>query len=134
RARSPRHLVLVAAATPRHRRRAFLVDHDVHLADRANVAVLVVDLRDRPGARRRQLDRRLVGHHLDERLVELDLVADLDLPRDDLALDDAFADIRHVEVEAHLTTPGLFGSRPARDRRWAGTRARASRGTACRSR
>src|SRR5262249_10492402 len=43
---------------------AFLVDHDEHLADRADVAVLEVDLRDRAGARRRQLDGRLVGHHL----------------------------------------------------------------------
>src|SRR6185369_16500260 len=52
-------------------------------------------------ARGGQLDGGLVGHHLDDGLVELDLVALFDLPPDDLALDDTFADIRHVEVERH---------------------------------
>src|SRR5205823_3493294 len=80
---------------------AVLLDDHEHLADGTDVAVLEVDLADRPGARRRQLDGRLVGHHLDERLVELDLVAHLDLPRDDLALDDTLTDIRHVEIERH---------------------------------
>src|SRR4029079_4498791 len=77
------------------------LDHDEHLADRANLAVLVIDLLDHARARRGQLDGGLVGHHLDDRLVELDGVALLDLPAHDLTLDDTFADIRHVEVERH---------------------------------
>jgi hypothetical protein len=85
----------------RRGRRVAVVDDDEDLADRDDVAVLVVDLGDRAGARGGELDGGLIGHHLDEGLVELDGVTDLDLPTDDLALDNTFADIGHVEVERH---------------------------------
>ena len=95
------------------------------------------DLRDRARARRRDLDRGLVGHDLDHRLVLCDGVARLDQPADDLALDDAFADVGQLELERHATslrTARSARSPARRDRATAGTRARACTGTACRSR
>ena len=81
------------------------------LPDRADLAFGEHALRDAPGARRRDLDRRLVGHDLDHRLVLVDDVAFLDEPADDLALDDAFADVGQVElVDHHEPQPDLRGS------------------------
>src|SRR5262249_19163449 len=65
---------------------AFFLDHDEHLADRANLAVLEIDRFDHARAWARQLDGGLIGHHFDDRLVELDAIAFLDLPGDDLTL------------------------------------------------
>ena len=47
--------------------------------------------------RRGDLDRRLVGHHVGQHLVLDDLVADLDVPFDDLGLGDAFADVGQLD-------------------------------------
>jgi hypothetical protein len=52
-----------------------------------------------PGAGRGNGDRGLVGHELDDALVLLDRVAGLDQPLDDLSLDDAFPEIRKLELE-----------------------------------
>ena len=52
---------------------------------------------DAPGERRRDLDRGLRGLHLDERLVQRDLVAGRDQPRDDLALLQTLAEVGHRE-------------------------------------
>jgi hypothetical protein len=43
---------------------------------------------------------RLVGHHVGKLLVFLDLVADLDVPGDDLGLGNAFADVGQLEFVA----------------------------------
>src|SRR6185437_4830984 len=68
---------------------------------------------DAPGNRRGHLHGRLLGHHLDERIVLRDRVARLHAPGDDLRIDGALAEIRQFEnVAAHgvlarrwLTTP-----------------------------
>ena len=46
-----------------------LADHHDHRSDAGDVSLLDEDLEHRPGARRGDLDRRLVGLHLDERLI-----------------------------------------------------------------
>ena len=57
---------------------------------------------DLAGDRRGHLDRRLVGHHVDERRVFLDDVADAHVPGDDLGFGGAFADVGQFEnVLAH---------------------------------
>ena len=56
---------------------------------------------DRAGERRRDLDRRLRGLHLDERLVERDEVPFTDQPLDDPALLEALAEVRHHEDAFH---------------------------------
>ena len=62
----------------------------VHLHEVAGVAVQLHD-RARVGAR--QLDGRLRRLDVDERLVQRDDVAHVDLPGDDLGLDETFADV-----------------------------------------
>ena len=69
----------------------------------------LTDLRDRPlgrdvlrdlaRERRRDLDRGLVRHHLDERLVRLHGVAGLLEPTDDLAFDDTLTDRGQLELD-----------------------------------
>ena len=76
-----------SATCERHQRRA----------DRDRVAHRAVQRRDAAGERRRDLDRRLRRLHLDERLVQRDLVAGGDQPRDDLALLQPLAQVRHGE-------------------------------------
>jgi hypothetical protein len=72
-------------------------------ADRRHLAGLAMDRGHLAGYRRGHLDRRLVGHHVDQVLVLGDDVADLDVPGDDLGLGGAFADIGKLEdVVAHL--------------------------------
>ena len=52
------------------------------------------------------LDRRLVGHHVGDRLVFLDPIPDLDVPADDLGFRYAFADVRQLECkESHALNP-----------------------------
>ena len=54
----------------------------------------------RAGHRRGHFHRRLVGHHVDQRLVLRDPVADRDVPGDDLGLGRAFADIGQLEDDS----------------------------------
>ena len=89
---------------------AFGLDLHQHRADRDLVADLAGQLDHLARDRAFHLDRRLVGHHVGELLVLLDLVADLDVPGDDLGLGDAFADVGQLElVDAHAS-PGPSSS------------------------
>ena len=83
------------------RRGAVLADHDQHGPDRHDLALGHEDARDLPGRRRRNLDRRLVGLHLDERVVLGDLLALGDEPARDLALGQALAEIGELELVRH---------------------------------
>ena len=76
------------------------LDHHQRGTDRHLVADLTREFDDGAGDGQFHLDRRLVGHHVGELLVFLDAVADLDVPRDDLGLGNAFADIGELEREA----------------------------------
>ena len=76
------------------------LDLDQHRADGDLVTDLASQLDHLAGNRAFHLDRRLVGHHVGDLLVFGDHVADLDVPRDDLRLGDAFADVRQLEGEA----------------------------------
>ena len=78
---------------------AFGLDHRERRADRHHVADFAREFDDDPRNRRFHLDGRLVGHHVGELLILLDRVADLDVPRDDLGLGNAFADIGQAEFE-----------------------------------
>src|SRR5262249_38308746 len=78
-----------------------LFDHDQHLADCADLPLGHHDLRDAAGLGRRDLDGRLVSHDLDHRLIHLDHVALGDLPLHHFPLDDAFSDVRELELEGH---------------------------------
>ena len=90
--------------------------------------------------RRLHLDRRLVGHHVGELLVLLDAVADRDVPRDDLGLGNALADVRQLEGEAapscvESTSFMIFLSAlPIRHRAAGNTPIPGCAGRACRSR
>src|SRR5439155_2710636 len=77
----------VLRALETHQRRAY-VDDILRLAE---------ELLDASGLRRWNLDDRLVGLHRDERLVDTDFVALLDMPLDDLRLLHAFAEIGQLE-------------------------------------
>ena len=58
---------------------------------------------------RRDFDRRLVGHHVGQLLVFLDLVADLDVPGDDLGLGNAFANVGQLElIGRHYASSTFF--------------------------
>ena len=85
-------------------------------ADRHRLADLGAEPQDLAVDRRRDLDRRLVGHHGGEQLVLAHEVADLDVPFDELGLGDAFADIGQLDdVLAHLTPPSSrVSARPTR--------------------
>jgi hypothetical protein len=76
------------------------LDHHQRRADRHLIADFAGELDHHARHRRFHLDGRLVGHHVGDLLVLLDALADLDVPRDDLGLGDAFADIRQAESEA----------------------------------
>ena len=83
--------------------RAFVtrsLDLDQHAADRDLVADFAGQLDDLARDRRFHFDGGLVGHHVGELLVFLDPVAELDVPRDDLGLGDAFADVGQLEFKA----------------------------------
>ena len=67
-------------------------------ADVDDLAGLGEQRDDRPVVRARELDGRLRRLDVDERLVERDRVADGDLPRDDLGLGQALADVGEVEL------------------------------------
>ena len=82
------------------------VDIDPHQrrADRDDLTDLRTEAGDRAGDGRRQLDGRLVGHHVDDGLVLADDVADGHLPLDDLGLRHPFADVGQLEREVRHRT------------------------------
>ena len=82
-------------------RRTVAADHDQHGADRDDLALGDEDPRDGSASRRRDLDGRLVGRDLDERVVLGDLLALLDEPAGDLALGQALAEVRQLELVGH---------------------------------
>ena len=71
---SPRHGLFGRLRLWRSDCRTVLADDDEHRADRDDLALFHEDARHLSGGRRRDLDRRLVGLDLDERLVLGDLV------------------------------------------------------------
>jgi hypothetical protein len=78
---------------------AFRLDLHQHRSDRHLIAGFTRQTHDGARDRAFHLDRRLVGHHVGDRLVFLDPVADLDVPADNLRLRNAFADVRQLECE-----------------------------------
>ena len=76
-------------------------DHDEHRADRGDLALRDEDARDEARGRRGDLDGRLVGLDLDERLVLGDLVADRDEPARHLALGQPLAQVGQLERVRH---------------------------------
>ena len=78
-----------------------VADHDEHRPDRNDLALRDEDPRDDARGRRRDLDRRLVGLDLDERLVLRDLLALGDEPARDLAFRQALAEVRQLELVGH---------------------------------
>jgi hypothetical protein len=80
-----------------------------HALDRSNFAFFVAELGDGSVDRRRDRHGRLVRHHLDEVLLLLDGVTNGNLPGDDLALGDAFADIGHLEFTNGHGGPSQIG-------------------------
>ena len=101
---SPRLSAAGRRAAARHLglgRGAVAADHDEHGADRDDLALGDEDPGDGAARRRRDLDRRLVGRDLDERRVLGDLLALLDEPAGDLALGQALAEVRQLELVGH---------------------------------
>ena len=84
----------------RHLGLAVGLDHEQHRANRDHIADLASDRRDNTRHRTFDINRRLVGHHVDQVLVFLDPVADLDVPFDDFRLGHAFAHVGHLENES----------------------------------
>jgi hypothetical protein len=76
------------------------LDHHQRSADRHLVANFAREFDDDSRHRRLHLDGGLVGHHVRDRRILLDAVADGDVPCDDLGLGNAFADVRQLEGEA----------------------------------
>ncbi len=78
------------------------VDDDQRSPDRDDVARFARQFEYRPADRRRQLDRRFVGHHGADDVFLVDVLAHLDEPLADLRLDRALAEVRQLEhVLAH---------------------------------
>ncbi len=90
-------------------RGAVAADHDEDGADGHDLAFGDEDPGDGSARRRRDLDRRLVGRDLDERRVLRDLLAFGDEPARDLALGQALAEVRKLELVRHEPIPS--GSR-----------------------
>ena len=82
----------------------------------SDAADLAAERDDVAGDRRRDLDRRLVGHHGGEDLVLEHRLADLDMPFDDLGLGHAFADIGQLDDRLPISGlhHGLESARPTR--------------------
>jgi hypothetical protein len=85
----------------RHRRVVLDLELDQQLADGDDRALGCPQCDDRAGDWGGDLDRRLVGLDLEEHRVLLDGVALRDEPRQDLALGDAFAEVREREPVPH---------------------------------
>ncbi len=83
-------------------RQAGRLDADELGADREHVADPAAERDDRACDRRRDLDRRLVGHHRGDDLILAHEIADLDRPFDDLGFGHALADVGHPDrARAH---------------------------------
>jgi len=95
-------------------------DHRDARVHRHRVAVVGEDLAHDPGRRRRYLRVDLVGRDLDDRLVGLDVVADLLRPAGDGALGHAHAHLRHYDIDdgscGHGAAPGSNRRRGVRCR------------------
>ena len=90
----------VLRALETHQRSAYV--HDI--------VRLTEELLDAPGLRRWDLDDRLVGFHRDERLVDTDFVALLDMPLDDLRLLHAFTEIGQLEDFGHAYSSAFLAA------------------------
>ena len=108
------------ASSPAARRSAFAgLQHDELGADGDVIARLAAERHDAARDGRGHLDHGLVGRHLDHRLVFGDAVADLDVPRDDLRGDRAFAEVRQLhDMAAHFASIVAFSA--AATRAWPG--------------
>ena len=100
------HLPVAAARRGRRRRprlnlRAVRSDHDQNGPDRHDLALGDEDLRDGSSRRRGDLDRRLVGLDLDQRIVLRDLLALAHEPARDLALGQPLAQVGQPELVRH---------------------------------
>ena len=93
------------------RRVACVVAED-RLADLDLVAGLHLDLFDGAGNRRRDLDRRLVGFELDDRLIFRDGVARLDQDAEDVAGFDLLAKLGEGEISRHEAKSPRAGNIP----------------------
>ena len=83
-----------------------VVDGDDGSTDLDSGAFVHQELGDRPGVRAGQLDQRLAGLHLDENVVDLDLIADGNPPGHDVGLDQSFTGIRQPEsLQRHSSLP-----------------------------
>ena len=96
---------------------ALLADHDEHRTHRRDDALVDEDLQHRPRPRRRDLDRRLVGLDLDERLILTDVVPLGDEPARDLRFGEALAQVGEPKLVGHAAE----GSQNARALRIAST-------------
>ena len=81
--------------------RPVFADHDQDGADGNDVALGDEDPRNLAGSRRGDLDRRLVGLHLDQRVVLGDLLPLGDEPAGDLALGQPLAEVGQLELVGH---------------------------------
>ena len=80
------------------------LNHHQSRADRDHITFGPGHFEHHAADRTFHLDRGLVSHHIGDTAVFLDPVANLDVPRDDFRLSDAFADIRQAEGElAHAS-------------------------------
>ena len=78
------------------------LDADQLGADGQHLADFAAERQHAAGDGGRNLDRRLVGQHVRERLIFVHLVADLDVPGNEFDFGDAFAQIGHLDrVCAH---------------------------------
>ena len=75
--------------------------------DGNRLAFLDPDFGETPGDRRRNLGVDLVGRDLEERLVAIDVVADLLDPADDRALGDRLPHLGHHDIGGHLVSSQL---------------------------
>ncbi len=95
----------------RRRRGRLTLDADQDRPHRHHLPDFAAEFDHAPGHRRRDLDRRLVGHHVAQELVFGDEVARLDAPFDQFDLGDAFAEVGHADgVDRHgsITFPITF--------------------------
>jgi hypothetical protein len=76
-------------------------DHRDHAVDGDGLAFLDADLGHHAGGRRRDLRVDLVGGDLEQRLVAIDLVADLLDPADDRAFGNRLAHLGHHNISRH---------------------------------
>ena len=90
-------------------------EHDELRTHRHAVARFPRDRHDTACDGRRNLDGRLLGHHVENDLLFPDHIAGLDVYGDDFGLDGAFTQIRHLEDEpTHATALTFFSAAPMR--------------------